>query len=307
MLAEKNLPTLKQMLPYCQKNISCSRIVIIASPKLKPEIEKISGVIFANEDEIVPGLTLNNVFDIIEHITGKRERAGWYFQQFLKFAWAYQCKDKNYIVMDSDTFPLNPIPFIEDGKYLFTGKTEYHKPYFKTINRLFAGKIQRIDPVISFIAEHMIFDCAIVKEIIEKIQNNPSLTGNSWWKKILYTIELEDVIHSGFSEFETYGNYLFTLYPELGKVRKLRTLRQGAYFLGSTPTSEQLSWAANDYDIVSIESWGGVDKFLQSLTKSKAFRSIISLRKLVLVWALTYRPIRTCYRKFISIFSKSKH
>ena len=57
MLAEKNLPTLKQMLPYCQKNIYCSRIVIIASPKLKPEIEKISGVIFANEDKIFPGLS----------------------------------------------------------------------------------------------------------------------------------------------------------------------------------------------------------------------------------------------------------
>ena len=133
MLAEKNLPTLKQMLPYCQKNISCSRIVIIASPKLKPEIEKISGVIFANEDKIFPGLSFAGVAEVLEQIIGEKKRTGWYMQQFLKFAWAYHCNDKSYIVMDSDTFPLNPIPFIEDGKYIFTGKIEYHKPQGNSI------------------------------------------------------------------------------------------------------------------------------------------------------------------------------
>ena len=294
MLAEKNLPTLKQMLPYCQKNISCSRIVIIASSKLKTEIEKISGVVFKDEDTIFPGLSLNNVFDTIEEITGERKRAGWYMQQFLKFAWAYHCNDKSYIVMDSDTFPLNPIPFIEDGKYIFTGKIEYHKPYFDTINRLFNGEVRRVNPKISnssdfldfervkslqilksifhlspnsedadvsFVAEHMIFDCEIVKEIIDKIQNNSSLIGTSWFEKILHSIEPKNILLSGFSEFETYGNYFFTFYPNLGKVRKLRTLRQGAYFLGSTPSSEQLSWASQDYDIISIETWGGVPLF----------------------------------------------
>ena len=130
-------------------------------------------------------------------------------------------------------------------------------PYFATINRLFNGEVQRFDTKVSFIAEHMIFDCSIVKEIITKIQKNSLLIGNSWWEKILRAIDPADLIGSGFSEFETYGNYVFKFHPDLVKLRSLRTLRQGAYFLGNSPSCEQLDWAGNGFDIVSIESSGG--------------------------------------------------
>ena len=258
MLAEKNLKTLKSMIPYCKKNISCSKINILASSKLKSEIEKIPNVVFVNEDEIFSGLSFNNVANIIEQISGKREHVGWYLQQFLKLSWAYLCKESSYVVLDSDTFPLNPIPFEEDGKYLFTKKIEYHKPYFSTMNRLFNGEVQRVDAEVSFVAEHMIFDCSIVKELISKIQENPRLIGTSWWEKILRAIDKSDLIGSGFSEFETYGNYVFTFHAGTAKLRSLRTLRQGAKFLGPLPSAEQLKWAARDFDIVSIENWGGV-------------------------------------------------
>ena len=94
----------------------------MASSKLKSEIEKIPGILFVDEDEVFSGLSFNNVADVIEEISGKREYVGWYLQQFLKFSWAYQSKNSSYCVLDSDTFPLNHIQFVEDGKYLFTKK-----------------------------------------------------------------------------------------------------------------------------------------------------------------------------------------
>lgn len=292
MITEDHLPTFKKMIPYCRKNIPVKSIFAIASPKLKKEIEMVPGITFVDENSVYSGLSYDAVQNIIENITGERKRAGWYLQQFLKMAWAYKSKDSRYISLDADTFVLNPIRFTEGDRYLFTSKTEYHKPYFNCINRLFGGSVKRnVD--FSFIAENMVFDCKIMKEMITDIEKNEELDGNFFWEKILNAVDKDELIWSGFSEFETYGNYIFTRYPDKVKSRKLRTMREALVLLGGNPSSEQLSWASADYDVISVESIHYKKTLVTWLTSKAVFRRKVSMRKL----AILRHKLRTAYRR----------
>jgi hypothetical protein len=98
-------------------------------------------------------------------------------------------------------------------KCFFTMKSEHHVPYFKTINVLFDGAIFKLTNK-SFIAEHMMVDKDIMMEIIRKIESNRKINGNKFYEKILYAIDDNEIAGSGFSEFETYGNYVLKYYPE---------------------------------------------------------------------------------------------
>lgn len=293
LATKKNMDILRLMIPYCKKNIDCRDIYIIANNDLKSEINTIEGVIFFDEAEVIQGLDFNAVGDIIETITGTRYREGWYLQQFIKLGWSYVCKDKDYIVIDADTMPLNKIEFLDrDGNYLFTKKIEFNKPYFDTINKLFNGQIERkVD--YSFIAENMIFNCEYVKEMLSKIMNNADIPGNTFYEKILHAIDPKELLYNGFSEFETYGNYMYNLHPDCIKVRSLRTQREAVFLLGSKPTQEQLEWATNDYDIISIELNDYKRTLTTTLTSLAFFRTLIPMR----CFAKIRSRIRTIYRK----------
>ena len=176
MCTAGNLRTLKKMLPYCAVNILHDHIYVVASRNIEESVNALPFAEFVDEDSVLEGMRLSVIADIIESISGERRRAGWYFQQFLKMAWAMRCPDRYYIVIDADTFPLHPITFLQDGKYLLTEKIEYNQPYFDTLAVLFNGEIGRVCGC-SFVAENMIFDCEVMKEMIMKIENNASIRG----------------------------------------------------------------------------------------------------------------------------------
>lgn len=248
-----------------------------------------------DENSICDGLTIESVRKIIKARTGKEERAGWYFKQFLNMAWACRCQDRCYVALDADTFILNKVEFIDaNGNYLFTPKIEYHKPYFDTINKLFQGEVTRVGDF-SFIAENMIFDCTIMKELISDIERNNHLQGTHFWEKILYSVEKEELLKSGFAEYETYGNYISTKYPERVHLRNLRTQREALVLLGGNPSEKQLEWAAKDYDIISIESCNYPKTFMTKLTNISFIQKNVSLKKLA---KARYR-VRSVYRKIL--------
>lgn len=297
MVTEEHIQMLTKMLPYCVENISPKSVFIIGNLKLKSKIEPFmkDNVIFVDENTIFSGLTYNRIADIIEERTGQRSRAGWYLQQFLKLAWAYINPDKYYVSLDADTFILRPISFFsETKKYLLTIKTEYHEPYFETINKLFAGQINKVVDN-SFIAENMIFDCEIVKQMLDEIEKNTSLRGEVFYEKILDAIDDKDLLKSGFSEFETYGNYILTRFSEMVKLRKLRTMRESLVLLGGNPSKEQLEWASADYDVISIESCKYKKTIATSLTSQKWFRKCIRMK----TFARYRYKVRKIYRAII--------
>lgn len=294
LVTEKNLETLKVAVPYVKTNISKGKIYVAASKKLKESIEKIDGVIFADEDEIVEGMTFSSVAEIMEKAIGSRKRTGWYFQQFIKLGWAKICKDKNYIVVDSDTLFLNEITFVdENGCYEFTQKKEYNKPYFDTLEKLFDGELVRQGDF-SFVAEHMIFDCDIVNEMLSDIMKRHPERGSTFYEIIINSVNKEDLPRSGFSEFETYGTYIMTKYPDKVKLRTLRTFRESALILGGKPTQEQLDWAANDYDIISLEL-PNYKSGLTKLTSLEITRKAVRLKTI----ADARKKVRSIYRRIL--------
>ena len=291
LATKKDLGLLKLTVPYVLTNLNPKKIYVVASEEIQNDVELIPGVVYYNESSVYQDLSYQRVENIIFRISGERKRAGWYLQQFIKLAWAYVTDDEEYVVIDSDTFPLNPINFYsKDGKYLFTEKVEFNKPYFDTITNLFGEKIKSFAGF-SFVAEHMMFNKKYVLEMLGYIIENEALRGNNFFEKILYAVDPNEILHSGFSEFETYGNFMLTFHADEIRMRKLRTLREAVFVLGSTPSQMQLQWAAKDYDIISIELPNYKKTLLTRLTSSK-LGTTIPLK----VVANTRKKIRTIYR-----------
>ena len=248
----RNKSILEIALPYIQKNLEPHKIFIIS----KADLELSTDVYyeFIDENELYSGLTYKRIREIIESrdkFAGKR--AGWYLQQFLKLAYAYICKDDYYMSWDADTIPLRRIEMFEDGHPVFDVKDEYHLPYFTTINKLFLQQIKRYDNF-SFISEHMIFDKNCVIQLLCDIEQNSTLHGNNVFEKILSAVNDIDLLMSGFSEFETYGNYMCIKHPDIYKIRHLNSLRDGDCVYGYVPTESNLQEASVKYDIITFEN-----------------------------------------------------
>lgn len=267
---KRDWPAAERGLPWVLQNLPLARLVVLSAPDILPLLPKDERVVFVDENTLCPGLTLAAVKKVIYGRIYTDKRSGWYFQQFLKLAYARVCTGEAYITWDADTIPLRPIPYKNAaGQYLFTLKEEYHPPYFDTIRALFGLDKQCPE---SFIAENMIFDAALVRGMLSEIEANESLQGGAFWERILNAIAPGQLAGSAFSEFETFGTYVTARYPGRYATRHLATLRSGKNILGGTPTPEMLAWAGQSYDTVSIEKFSAVTP-LSLLARSPAYRA----------------------------------
>ena len=85
--------------------------------------------------------------------------------------------------------------------------------------------------------------------LIESTHDKP------FWQAILDCVSDEDLGSSGFSEFETYGNFIACKYPHTLATTTRKRDRSARQVLGDTPTNAQLRWYSKYYDVCSIESW----------------------------------------------------
>lgn len=274
MVANSKIPLLKNSFPYLEKNLGADKIIIIASNESILSIKELLGeklnVEYIDEDILYEGMTYNTIKSLLYDICRDSKLTGWYFQQFLKMAYAYICIDDYYLAFDADTIPLHHISYFVNDKPQFIIKSEYNKPYFDTMNRLFDGRVKRMDKSESYIAENMMFQKRIMIEIIESINGNVNLKGATFFEKILRAIDKKVVMNTGYSEFETYGNYVMTYYPRTYEKIKIRSQRYGSFLFGMHPTREQLEWASKNYDTISFESHGS--RWLELVTKLECVR-----------------------------------
>lgn len=195
--------------------------------------EKIANLIGHNKSFEVPIIYFNEnkLIDVdkIKNLIGNRnkyasKRAGWYIQQFLKMEYYKICKDEYYLIWDGDTIPIRYINmFNNESKPYFDVKTEYHKPYFITMKKIFPdlGKKRSY----SFISEHILIKTEIMKDLINRINNNTKIDGEKWYEKIINSIDINDLRYSGFSEYETYGTFTKEYYSKVYEVRRFKSLR----------------------------------------------------------------------------------
>jgi hypothetical protein len=110
-VAVKDVANLDLNLDKIYTNLKPRKIIVVANKEVKNLICENQHVEFCDEDELVENLTLNNIKSCMISIVGNSNRSGWYFQQFLKMAYAIKSELKYYLIWDSDTIPLNNINF----------------------------------------------------------------------------------------------------------------------------------------------------------------------------------------------------
>ncbi|MCR5119050.1 MAG: DUF6492 family protein [Lachnospiraceae bacterium] len=211
-----------------------------------------------------------------------RKVAGWYYQQFLKMNYALTCSDKYYMVWDGDTVPCKKVEMFkaENGKPYFDLKNECHELYFETLGKLFPGMGKVIRQ--SFISEHMLFDAAIMRELIKDIEENDSLPGSLFWEKILSAIPADKIQESAFSEFETYGTFTALRYMNAYALRKWHSFRlAGEFFDPDTICERDFEWLSKDFDAISFEKGHFVREDHKNLFDNPAYQEKLSARQML--------------------------
>ena len=204
-------------------------------------------VVLIDENEMIPGVT----FAALKVIPLARfsQGPGWYFQQLLKFQFAFhKPEDDHYLIWDADTVPLRPLEFFDtQGRMLLTKAAEFHPPYFQTYENLLGRPAQR---EFSFIAQHMLVQKSVLRELLSEIEAHCPGDENWAWK-IMRNLGGEG--SNRFSEYETYWHYLKEKYPERAVFRDLPWLRRGASECGRYPSAAALEKIGRDYYFASFE------------------------------------------------------
>lgn len=144
------------------------------------------------------------VLDLPEHAKG---RENWIYQQLIKLRGYALTTTDNYLVLDSDHVLLQRHHFTCLGGYLFYVSAEHHLPYFWAIDRLLDGVERQRD--FSFISDKMVMNKAFVREMLDEIELKHEIR---WEEAICMCCDDEP---NGFSEYETYGNWLVARHNEL--------------------------------------------------------------------------------------------
>ena len=236
------------------KGINC--LVLIGNEKIKHLIKE-NKYIFNMKFKFINEKSLLDIDKIKKLIVNKNKKAigrsGWYIQQFLKMEYSNLCKEKYYLVWDSDTIPVKEIKmFNNEGKPYFDVKTEYHKPYFATMKKLIPELGKKYN--YSFISEHMLIKTEIMKNLINLIDKNLNIPGDKWYEKIINSININELKKSGFSEFETYGTFVNVYYNHIYEIRHWKSLRKGKlYYKFKSFTFLDAQNISKNFDAISFE------------------------------------------------------
>lgn len=293
---EQKNDILIRALPYIKKNIKFRNIYIITKDD---NIAKLSSIInkkikLLSEDIILNNYTFSTTKELLQKYNMPENRTGWYFQQFLKLGWARYSDNPWYITWDSDTFPLSKQYFFTKERIpYFIKRTEYNIPYFDTLEKILSIKKQ-CD--FSFIAENMIFSKSIVLDMLDMIEKK---AGKDFVEAIIEAVSKGTDYTSGFSEFETYGNYVLFKYPHSYTYKDVTSDRHAAVKFGHEPTKLNLLYLGITNDIVSFEIWDKTDELLK-----KKFNHLILLRIFSACLNKLYSEAKNNLKKFIR---KEKH
>lgn len=247
------------VVPFHAKDISLP--YSIASLKQQPEIDRIVvvtakaneafvrglGVDYLDEEAAVEGLHRKEIatrlwFRMVTLAARARRRLtgrgrippdGWLFQQFLKLALAYSphVRSSQYLVVDSDTVFLRPIPLRDGARaLLFRGPLHDRAPavYYRTFDTM----AEQVFGVFNhtghqFICHNMVFDKTRVRELLSR-----PAEGRSFRRRRMRRRNRRHGVEHGFvwreltmrqmryfSEYQLYAQFMLSHHPSEVRVR----------------------------------------------------------------------------------------
>lgn len=206
---KKDLKTLEFCIDSIFKNLKhpIGKIFIVSTDD--PDIKRIAiekKCIFIDESTVIKNLSKEN----IHYIVNGEDRSGWLFQQLIKLSVDEFTYNEHILVMDSDTLLNRPVKYIHNGKMILNTSDEHHEPYYETYKKIM-GEIA-ISPR-SFVSHGMLFSKDLLQEMKQYITNK---NHKNWIFAILDSTDYSNI--SGFSEYETYGNYILRHHPNRVKL-----------------------------------------------------------------------------------------
>lgn len=200
---EKDLTTLPRVVGAIKKQVKhpIGKILIVAPDRRRiTELCRRKGYTFVNENRVLP-ITKKN----IHYRSRTWDRSGWLFQQLLKLSGDTICSSRFFLVLDADTVLIRPHRFRIGDRTIFYCRGWSQPEYFRTYRRLMKRKAP--SPA-SFVTHYMLFEKPKLAQLKRTIE---ARHGTKWYSAILRSIDKSKQF--GFSEFETYGNYLYSHNP----------------------------------------------------------------------------------------------
>jgi hypothetical protein len=222
-----------------------------------------------DEDEVIEGVTLSAIRSYLTSRKASGARAGWYLQQFLKMS---ICRHPDvaghYLIWDSDTIALRKLTFFDwQGKTFVNPRTEHLKPYFRLI-RATLGIERQVR--FSFISEHLMVNKAYMLELLGELSGH-SADGRAWPWRILDSIDDRHLSGSGFSEYETYGNFVAARHRDSFLCRPLKSTRHGTFRFGTAPDKHAIHYyMSSGHSFATFETNTPKWKWLIALNRTLA-------------------------------------
>jgi hypothetical protein len=218
----KQTPCFKHCISSIARNVPYGKLWVVAHRSHRKQVERlrIRDLIFEDEDKFIPGISFDFVKQKLLEI-GITTRFGWYLQQFLQLGAALRSDfPEYYLATASDVVYLEPQDLVDSqGRARIVvqhGQPEQF-PWRDVIRKL---KLPAADDV-GFIAEHMVFRKSIVLELFRHIER---ISGKPWVEQILQAVgEVRRSLPEDhppffslhcFSEYETYGNFVWLHHRE---------------------------------------------------------------------------------------------
>ncbi|MGG4046165.1 DUF6492 family protein [Paenibacillus favisporus] len=245
---EKDLATLPHVIDAVRKYVQhpIHEIIIVAPRKQRiVDLCAKKGCRFVNEDTVLP-ITKKDI-----HYQSKTwDRSGWLYQQLLKLGGDKVCSSKYYLVIDADTVLIRPHTFKTGDKTVFYCRNWSQPEYFNTYKKLM-GKSRASKR--SFVTHYMLFEKAKVKQLKQAIESKHN---TSWYSAIMRSMNKSKQF--AFSEFETYGNFLYSSEP--GRMVLKQANNKSLHMSFSQISPSKMSSLQKKYRSVSFHERKGYSK-----------------------------------------------
>lgn len=267
------------------RNMPGRSIIFVGNHEVGEQVERAElgeRVFYLDEGEILPFQQVDHIMqEALQWETVPRGITGWYYQQFLKMQYSYLCRDSYYMVWDGDTIPCKTFEIFGAGDIpYFDLKREYHEEYFVTLAKLFPGMQKCMEP--SFISEHMLINSGFMKQMIAEIEENKECRGKYFYEKIIYAIDREKLTSNSFSEFETYGTWVWNRYPYAYQLRTWHSFRYGGQFFDpDTISDSDYEWLGRDFAAISFEKENYVREDQKDIFTKKEYQEKLSARQIL--------------------------
>ncbi|MFH0829339.1 MAG: DUF6492 family protein [Candidatus Kerfeldbacteria bacterium] len=178
--------------------------IFIISPKSEAIVAlcREKQCVFIDENTVLP-VTKKDIRYFVSGI----DRSGWLFQQLLKWSGDVYATHEYFLITDADTVFCRPQKFVDQGKVIMPASGQFcHIPYLTTYRKLTG---ETVEAVVNFTSHHVLVQKSKMAALKRKIEAH---CGTEWYRAIMDNIDVNE--GSFVSDYETYGQYVYSTYPD---------------------------------------------------------------------------------------------